>query len=423
MRTPDHDRHATRPSATRCVGYLAIYLQVAVGSLSAADPPPRGASAPPQVKVRALRPTSPAPVVPPRRELRPEEMVALLGHDSFDIRQRAAAALSRLGSKAKPALLSGLKSDDAEVRSRCRQVLAIVLEIDHQEQLEAFTADRDGQEKHDLPGWERFQRMVGDDRGARLLFAEMQRYEPYLLEAAEDAPDALDSMFLDRCQQIQRGMVDPDPRARQHASLGTVAALFFVASDSKLDVSDEMISYLHNFSYQTAFQQAMQQSTKRNDAFALRKLLGAWVGRDSTTNGYQNFMLALRYDLDESLPPALATLQRAEAPSPVVQYALLITGRFGSQAQLPLVEAHLDSTQICGVYQDGAEQHPMLLGDLALAVAIHLAGQDHEAFGFPTLRRNRQMLFVLNTVGFRGAEQREAALAKWHAWRHPAIGQ
>ncbi|MBX3411528.1 MAG: HEAT repeat domain-containing protein [Pirellulales bacterium] len=395
--------------------------------LSAA-PPQSGAVPRPPVKVRALRPSVPeTPAAKAaqgqRRELRPEELVALLGHDSFDIRQRASAALSKLGSAAKPALLAGLESDDAEVRSRCRRVLAVVLEVDHREQLEAFAADREGKLKVDLPGWQRFKQLAGEDRGARSLFAEMHRYEPYLLEAVDDSSGAAQEMFLARCEQIQRGMIDPDPRVRQQATLGTVAALYFAASNPSLPVSDEVISYLHNFSYQPSFQQAMQQSAKRNDAYALRQVVGAWVSREGTASSYQNYMLALRYDLEEALPPALAALEQTEASSPVVQYALLVTGRFGDTSHLPIIEAHLDDTQICGVLQDGKGQFPMELRDLALAVAVHLAAQDHAEFGFSSVRRNHQMLFVLNTVGFHSAADRDAALAKWRAWRQSHRGE
>lgn len=424
MRSPDDHRwfSPSREPLARLAGVSAVVCLLAASSLPAADRP-KASTPPPKQKVRALKPTGAPPVAQQRRELRPEELVALLGHDSFDIRQRASAALSRLGSKAKPALLAGLKSDDAEVRSRCRRVLVVVLEIDHREQLKAFTADREGTQKHDLPGWRRFKELAGDDHGARLLFTEMQRCEPYLLEAADDAPDALGSMFNERCEQIQRSMVAADPRARQHAALGTVATLFFVATEPSLTVTDDLVMYLHNFSYQPAFQQAMQQSTKRTDAFALRKLLGSWVAREEPPTCYQHFMLALRYDLEESVQPALAALERTDAPTSVLQYALLVVGRFGDRALLPIVEAHLEGKQILGVYQDGTEQYPIELGDLALAVAIHLAGQDHAEFGFPSLRRNRQMLFVLNTVGFRGSEQRAAAIAKWHAWRQQPVGQ
>lgn len=413
----DHRCHRLAPVWLVC---LAAIVWLAPRTLAA--PPKSAVPGKPPVKVRALRPSA---VKNPtkqaakesRRELRPEELVALLGHDTYDIRQRASAALSKLGSKAKPALLAGLKSEDAEVRSRCRRVLAIVLEIDHREQLEAFAADRDGKLKIDLPGWQRFKQLAGEDRGARLLFAEMQRYEPYLLEAAGDTPEAVSAMFLERCEQIQRGMIDPDPRVRQQATLGTVASLYFVASNPALPVTDEVISFLHNFSYQPSFQQAMQQSTKRNDAFALRKLVAAWVSREGTATSYQNYMLSLRYDLEESLPPALAALEQADAATQVVLYALLVTGRFGSVANLPTVEAQFDNTQICGAFQEGAEQFPMELRDLALAVAVHLTAQDHAEFGFSSLRRNHQMLFVMNTVGFHSAGERDAALAKWHAWR------
>ena len=53
----------------------------------------------------------------------PAQLVADLGSPEFAVRERAAAAIWRLGDAAKPALTAALKSDDAEVASRAKLVL------------------------------------------------------------------------------------------------------------------------------------------------------------------------------------------------------------------------------------------------------------------------------------------------------------
>ncbi len=342
------------------------------------------------------------------------DLVRQLGDESFEARQRATLRLARLGLPAKAALLVGLKSDDAEVRTRCRRVLAIVLDLDLKSRIEAFAADRDGKQQHDLPGWERYQQLVGNSATTRELFVEMQRSESDLLEAQAAAPDQVGPLMQARCEQLQQRAFGGNHAQRGQISLGSVAALFFVSTHPDVTVSDQMISYLHTFSYQQSVQGAMRDAEQ---AVPIKKLIGAWIAKPSgSPNAYQNFMLALQFDLREGLAPALAMLRDGGAQPHIAQYALLLIGKFGSRADMAVVTPLLTDENLLGSLSINNKEVRTELRDVALAVAVHVTGQDLGAFGFEHLQKNPQMVFQPMTAGFSTPAKREAAFKKWNEW-------
>ena len=342
------------------------------------------------------------------------ELVRKLGDDSFEVRQRSTLRLARIGLPAKEALLEGLKADDAEVRMRCRRVLAIVLDLDLKTRIEAFAADRDGKQQHDLPGWERYQQLVGNDATTRELFVEMQRSESDLLEAQAAAPDQVGPLMQARCEQLQQRAFGGNQAQRGQISLGSVAALFFVSTHPDVTVSDQMISYLHTFSYQPSVQGAMRD---QEQSVPIKKLIGAWIAKPSgSPNAYQNFMLALQFDLREGLAPAVAMLRDGGAQPHIAQYALLLIGKFGSRADMVVVTPLLTDENLLGSLSINNKEVRTELRDVALAVAVHVTGQDLGAYGFEHLQKNPQMVFQPMTAGFGTPAKREAAFKKWSEW-------
>jgi hypothetical protein len=343
-----------------------------------------------------------------------EELVRQLGDDSFQVRQRAMRELAKLGVPAKQALLDGLKQSDAEVRWRCRHVLESVLELDLRARLARFAADEDGSEGLTLPGWDRYRSLVGDDTTSRELFVEMQRAEPDLLEAAETPTNLLDEAMQIRCAQIQQVIFAPDPKARRSAPFGSVAALFFVASQSEVQVTDALVSYLHTFSYQPAFQQAMSDPRRSKP---LRTLLGAWVGRNSGSfSTYHNFMLSLQYGLEEALDPAIAAIRSGNAQPYAEQYALLVVGRFGGPDHTQYIEALLDDHNVLGTNNVDKQEVRTEVSDIALAILVHLTGQDHAAYGFKFLQKSPQSVIQPLSAGFADDTERQTAIKKWRDW-------
>jgi hypothetical protein len=346
------------------------------------------------------------------------QLVEQLGAPSFRVRERASRDLAKLGMSARDAMFAGLQSDDAEVRARCQQILSVVLEADYQARLLAFANDRDGLLQLDLPGWGAYREMVGDDRQARLLFVDMHRAEPGLMEAIEGGPRVLSEALAARGQQIHAAVFDQSG-ARKQPSVGSLAAILFAAADPRVTLSNELVNYMGSYSYQESFQQAITSGPR---VLMLRKLLGAWVGRSMGTAGeFTSLVLALRYDLPEGLNPAMNVLSGTGAQSQVTMYALLIVGKFGQgtfgqEGHLDALERLLGDTTTCLSYQVNNEQFRTEVRDVALAVMVHLTGQDMKDYGFTRLQRNNQMLFNPGTLGFRDSDDRYAGIDKWKDW-------
>jgi hypothetical protein len=340
--------------------------------------------------------------------------VEQLGADSFRARQRAEHELALIGVPAKSALLQGLKSEDAEVRDRCRRLLVAVLEQDYQARVDAFAADTQGRQDHHLPGWERYRVLAGETLGARQLFVEMQRSESKLLESAAADPDAGSEMLLSRCEDLQQAASRQLDADGQPLSLGSIAAAFFIGADPRVPINDRIASYLYNFSYQPALQTSMRGSSKLD---SLKRILGAWVSRTANSNNaYPGMVLSIQYDLREGLEPATGLLKQTGGPPHFVQFAILVVGRFGSKEHLGLLEPLLNNSSPLITQNVGGQQLRCEVRDVALATLLHLTGQDFKLYGFDHLQRNAQTLFNTNSVGFATDEARAAALRKWKTW-------
>lgn len=348
-----------------------------------------------------------------------DKLIRELGDASFAVRRRATRELTEIGVPAKEALLAARDHADPEVRRRVREILATVLEIDFQLRLEAFVTDSNSGEGHGLPGWERFRKFVGDEPIARRLFAEMQRSERALLDADATSP-AVASELLDlRCQQIQEDLQEADAGLQQEVSLGSLAALWFVAADADVQVPEQVGSYIHAFSLQTTVQRALGSSEYSP---LVRSLLGEWIKRplfDDPATMHRNLILALRYDLKHGIDLARTILRTATMPTSVRACAVLTLARLGGKERLAEVESLLGDETVCDLQNEqprGATGLQTQVRDIALAALIHLTDQDVQDYGFEHAQDDRLTWFKTSSLGFTDSIQRQAALQKWRAW-------
>jgi HEAT repeat protein len=355
----------------------------------------------------------------------PERIAALikqLGARTFSARQRAQKALVALGVPAKAALEAATDDSDWEVRSRARQALEAVLEIEFEAHLNAFLSDETVDAAEWLAGWERFSAVVGDTPAARRLFGEMQRAERGLLEADADSPEHASRLLDQRAAHFGLQM-DGTPAPHQpRIPVGSTAAMVFVASNPDVSVSDNAGYTIDRLALQRSFFDAMQT---RPMADPLRKLLTALVSRafdaDSLT-AYYNIDVALRYDLKEIVGPSQQLLAGAQVAAFRLRYPILALGKFGSAEQVPVIEPLLNdarSVNVPGRGQDSTTE----VRDVALAALVHLTGQNLADYGFAHAKTDPVQLFQVDSLGFHDAAAREAAMKKWREWslRHKAL--
>jgi hypothetical protein len=344
-------------------------------------------------------------------------LIDQLGDPAYSVRQRATKRLVELGIITQPLLTQALEDDDAEVRSRAGQVLAQVVEADFRRRLEAFKNDLEGRQQHTLPCWGRFSQAFGQDKVSRMLFVEMQLSEPALLEALDSNPKLASELFVMRIQSIRQSLQFPprDGSGPATISLGTICSLLLVSAADGVTVSDQDALQLSGLFKQSAFQRILHAHV---GSVILKKMLGAWIVHNSSSAlAHQNFDLAFTLDLKEGLDLGLKLLAnegRGQTPA-IRQDALLAIGRFGDHTHIALVEPLLKDADFCSP-QQGNDPRQSQIRDVALAVLIHLSGQELKAYGLDHVPPHSPTVFQPGMIAFADPLMRTEALRKWELW-------
>ena len=353
-----------------------------------------------------------APAAGPTEDQR--ELVRRLGHLSFLVREEASQKLESLGPAAKAVLLEALNDPDLEVRRRVRWILERVMEQEFDARLAAFVADVEGKQQPDLPGWKRFQELVGHDRGARKLFAAMIRSDGSLLSAYERQSPLLPGLLAGRAAWLQSSVAG-DGSSGQVVTPQAVAALLLISSDPTIKDHAQSLMQL----YQLLNCQATKELIEAGEHSPLvGALLEKWVTAVSTAESPFGIMLALKYELkDAALQLATKLLDKPAASSSMLHYAMIAIGRFGGPEQSHLLTPLLANKTVCHRWSNQQLKKngtiDVQVRDVALVIQLHLLGKDPKQYGFTLLQENPETLYHVYTFGFIEESERDAAHAKW----------
>lgn len=399
--------------------FLLIALPVSGGgSVETPARDDRSKVAPPRKQADAIESASEGPALPNELEQRATVLVRQLGDPSFPTRQQAAQGLRELGSAAVPVLRQAVDDVDLEVRYRAQRLLKEVRLIVHAKRLKRFQADPESVAGEELPGLQRYRKAIGDDAAARKLFVQMQRAEAELFlrwkeaRTIEEERERFTAAFDGRCARIRYAMSTPGGREQLVAS---ASALMFISADPRVQLTQQATSTIYSLgNYNDLRKKLAAESTPA----PLRKVASYWVAESSGEGTLQRLLFALRNDLKAGLVPGLKAIRAAANPQEM-QYALLAVGRFGTRADIPAVERLFDDRTVLAVRANKNQtRFSSQMRDVALAVAVHLSGQDPpKHYGFARLNRHAQYLFVPNTAGFSDEADREAAFEKWNRWK------
>jgi hypothetical protein len=105
--------------------------------------------------------------------------------------------------------------------------------------------------------------------------------------------------------------------------------------------------------------------------------------------------------------------------------AVLAVGRFGSAADVPTLEPLLEDntdylpTRVANLPQGPI--YPVQVRDVALAVLLHLTGQEPFDYGLVHARPHPLTVYDATSLGMENDARRTAAIAQWRAWKnqHP----
>jgi hypothetical protein len=351
--------------------------------------------------------------VPTTVQARAALLVNQLGSARYDDRQRAVRALCDLGPPAIPALHSGAQGADLEIRIRCQRILGHLERLDHQRILEAFVRDPTRAPGNRLAGWDRCRQQIGDTPQTRELFVDMHRKEGRLFRAWTARALDFPLQFELRCQEIQLAYRRGTGAQRQ-VDVGSVASLLFFGGDERIVIRDKTALALNNLMYYNNLKTELTQGPRKRE---LRALLARWIERPMPNGNYQRLLLAMRYNLKQGLVPAIKLVKQG-AVGLQIQYAILAIGKLGDQAHLPVLQKQFKNKSVLSRSASGGKiVYSCQVRDVALAIAVHLTGQDTSKYGFSRLRKNATYLYSPNSAGFKSQAARDAAFEQYREWQ------
>jgi hypothetical protein len=348
-----------------------------------------------------------------------ETLIAQLGSSDYSEREAAARQLSAGGPEIEARLREALRDPDLEIRLRSSEILARLSRADLDKRLLAFVDDVEGKVEHDLPGWKRYREAVGDDRAARELFVEMFRAERELLESLERPQDVRDALVNAKIERLQQSLYRGFGAEQQTPSAASLATMLLVTSQGDAKTSIHAGIQMYSLLSNEPVREVVRTGARMPQ---LHKLLAAWVANGITSGGIPQYplMIALQYDLRESTLELGRKLAAEKSTSTsVLPYALLALGKYGDdRTDVKLIEPLLANTTVCHTWHNGRNPEPIKIEvrDVALAVLVHLTGQEHKAYGFELLQRYDRTLFQVHTCGYVDNAKRETAMTKWRAW-------
>jgi hypothetical protein len=353
----------------------------------------------------------------PRGESAAAKLVRQLGSDDFEARQKAEEALRKLGPAALPAVRAGLRSGDAEVRKRCQRILPRIERAWWRRRADAYSADRDGKRRHDLPLQATYEKLAGTSPGARKLFADAVRTNGALLQVVADDRSRGLADYKARCQEVYTAAYAPGGAAKLPA--GDLVALLLASTalkETDSDWKDRRAGVAHLFGSQ-AFRTAVGD---RETGAAFRRLLLAWVGSRPADDGvsHQCFLYFVQSaNFKEGLPVVRRLIRERRANRVNVRaVGVAVLARVGGKDVAADLEKWWDDETVLIPFGDGPKGR---LGDQALAASIRLAGKDPKEYGlrqlFLRIKGPGDMLWMAPVHWFASDADRRAALKKWKA--------
>lgn len=347
------------------------------------------------------------------------QLVEQLGASSFKLRETASVSLLRIGPPALDAL-QGIPDDcSVELRRRAHTLAAQIISESFDATANEFLAEADPTISHGLPAWGAFRKCVGSSRSSKLLFVDAVRQQRHLMqmidvysqakESGKDDPvlrhavTALASTTADGIERAQMAMAQP--------VLGDFVALLLSAAEvddqTPISVSETLDMNVHRYVF-------VETLNKKGYGTCLTRLLSAWIPKTHDEIAPRVMQLALQYDIEAGVDVARRNLNKNRDMMTRCE-ALKCVAQFGNETDLPRVLPLIGDTEVLhslnhddtryanapavyetlslppGTEEPAAEpqskQYIVQMGDLALAAAASLAGDDPVEY-FPKYQIN-----------------------------------
>jgi len=351
--------------------------------------------------------------------IKTEELISHLGSPEFSVRDLASKELLSRGKGVLAELQDAADNcDDLEIRLLATQILQQFSVQKYEAELTALLNDPQGKLKHDLPCWLRYKKIMGHGKAERELFVEMLRNEQELLTLVSTNPRQASKQYAGRIKLLYRGRTPFDRQLPSEATLST-----FLFLNTQTDIILNQTGKMYMFSYLTSRNEPYQAITAGSNSVLLKRLLSAMAVQAEEGNlAYYHIRMMMRYNMKEASLKFTRKILRDNKISkraPAFHYATLVLGKYGGKEDLPLLEPLLKNKTVIHTWNKGKVKKPIKtqICDLALVALLKIHNQDHKAFGFKHTVPNNEMIFQIYSMGFEDEKQREAAIAKWQAWK------
>lgn len=353
------------------------------------------------------------------------ELVSQLAADRWSDRTAASKKLMQSGEESSFALRAGLRHSDAEIRRRCRRILLDRVKTELQAGIAGLLADTEGTDEHDLPGWDRYRRDVGNDDASRKLFAEMLKDEPALMFACQAGGHVASDATNARTRQVIGSLYNRFTRQRVVPSKGTISALVFAAAHPQVEDEGGLLNghWMSNLVRQSNF---VSMLTAKPPSSAAQKLIGQWLRGESDDAGdIQRIRIAVNYQIPkDGLDLAIRLVVNGkQGNTSSLTTAFEGVSRMGGREYAALLLPYLEDKRGMGVRIVNKQRIQMEIRDIALAWLIYATKQEPATYNMPNAKRWFDMLKtsqfrVTSTSYFYFASEvkREEAFRKWNEW-------
>ncbi|MBL8830585.1 MAG: hypothetical protein JNM18_26665, partial [Planctomycetaceae bacterium] len=269
-------------------------------------------------------------------------LVEQLGDAEFHVREEAERELRKVGIPALDALLTASEKDlDFEVRRRAERLVPEIEAAAHAERLRMFLADPRSQEAQTVPGWKRFQTLVGDSLDSRRWFVSMHQAEPLVMLRADQRAERTSAAIGERLADLLRPALRGRTAAMYQLSAPSITALLFIGSRDDVTIHEQVATQVAQVAQGPALSNLLLNSTGDEAQRAIAtKVLSQWIkARSQGWTAITNLHLAQRFQLAEAgRSVSRELLGRAGLQSSIRGQALLALERFGNKEDVAIAE-------------------------------------------------------------------------------------
>lgn len=341
-------------------------------------------------------------------------LIEELGSRKFTIRQKATRELKARGRSAVAELQAALNSDQPEIRSRAKSILAFVLGTSARKR---FLSEANLAQAQKVPGWQRLRSICVSDAEAINVLKNWLKAEPGLFESQIIGGRTFSTELKQRIDRLSDFLQDSPDKKNTKTVLNSVQAILFLVTEPDVRFERSTMSACESLFELRPTGRALVAKDR-----ITQTLTGSWL-QSKTVSQYHKLTLTLRFGLQEGLTIAEAIV-RSRARGRRMEYALHCIGKLGGPKQIELLESQLKNNvrlstrRVSTIVGPDGKRTPSTyeyrVSDIALAMLWHLHKENPGDHGFTKrVRPNGLFVYAIGSLGFDSNEQREVAFAEW----------